>query len=178
MRDKAVHQARHLCSMHGTGACPVKIEKAAENVGKCLDNQFEFLVNLASSYIETIATDIYRVRQANSWIIEIAKYNREACMHMKGIRNDYMMILLGYLINGELRGFFEKEPPEILQPLLNAVASHKLDQQVKDKDNITTPLNPAGETIEKFMFEVPSVEEGAFALLCLSGDLLKLKIRQ
>lgn len=158
------------CSVHGPdGECPE--EKVHSKVGKCLDMQFEYLLAMADSYKDLLGNDVNgdKIQRANLWLQALAMIDKTACTFMKGIRNDYAMVLVGYLVNGELKGPFEDLPPEVLQPLTQAIATYIEKRQMKNDDQI--PLNPAGDTIENFMCEVPSVEEGAFALLALSGNL-------
>lgn len=159
------------CSVHGPdGQCPE--EKAHSKVGKCLDMQFEYLLSLAESYKVLLGdANGEKFQRANLWLQAMAMIDEKACTFMKGIRNDYAMVLVGYLVNGELKGPFEDRPPEILQPLTQAIATYIEKRALKNDD--TVPLNPAGDTIENFMCEVPTVEEGAFALLALSGNLFK-----
>jgi hypothetical protein len=158
------------CSVHGPdGQCPE--EKAHSKIGKCLDTQFEYLLSLSESYKVMLGNDASgdKIRRVNLWLQALAMIDKTACTFMKGIRNDYAMVLVGYLVNGELKGPFEDLPPETLQPLTQAIATYMEKREMKGDG--TVPLNPAGNTIENFMCEVPIVEEGAFALLALSGNL-------
>ncbi len=162
------------CSIHGPdGECPA--EKALQKVGKCLDAQFEYLLAMAESYKELLNTEVNadKAQRVNLWLQEMSKIDRNSCTHMKGIRNDYAMVLVGYLANGELKGPFEDHPPGILQPLTQAIATFLEKRAMKMEGN--SPLNPASDTIENFLCEVPSVEEGAFALLSISGNLFNFR---
>lgn len=159
------------CSVHGPDAeCPPP-EKSHKKVGDCLDKQFNYLLSLAEFYANGLINDANgdKNKRLNLWLQAISMIDPTSCIYMKGIRNDYAMVLVGYLVNGELKGPFEDLPPETLQPLTQAIATYIEKRNLKNDAKV--PLNPAGETIENFMCEVPNVEEGAFALLALSGNL-------
>lgn len=155
------------CTVHLLDKCPCNnVEK---KIGQCLDNQFKYLLTLAEAYQLLMESETGII---NSWLQALAKINPEACTEMKGIRNDYMMLLVGYLVNKELKGPFEDLPTERLPPLTQAIATY-IEKRKKggsgEKEGV--PLNPVSDTIEAFMNHVPKIEEGAFAFLSLSGNL-------
>jgi hypothetical protein len=167
------------CSIHGLDAeCPK--DTTNEKIGDCLDKQFEYLLAMAESYKELLKSDNVsggdKVNRVNLWLQALSRIDKSACVYMKGIRNDYIMVLVGYLVNGELKGPFEDIPTEHLQPLTHAIATYIARRALKDDvSDKQVPLNPASDTIENFMNECPSVEEGAFALLALSGNIFNFR---
>lgn len=156
----------NLCSVHDE--CPDS--KVGQKVGRCLDRQFEYLLTLAESYQQLMADNKDAI---NVWLQALSKIDKSFCLEMKGIRNDYMMLLSGYLLCQELKGPFEDLPSERLPPLTQAIATYiaKRKQQQTNDGKGKAPLNPASDTIEAFMNHVPKIEEGAFAFLSLSGNL-------
>ena len=156
-----------LCTVHITAdKCPcTNVEK---KVGQCLDNQFKYLLSLAESYQLLMEKDTEII---NCWLQALAKVNAESCTEMKGIRNDYIMLLVGYLVNKELKGPFEDSPTERLQPLTQAIATYIEKRKKGSEEKEGVPLNPVSDTIEAFMNHVPKIEEGAFAFLSLSGNI-------
>lgn len=144
-----------------------------------MDKQFEYLLAMAESYKELLRSDDIsgdKVNRVNLWLQALSRIDKSACVHMKGIRNDYIMVLVGYLVNGELKGPFEDIPTEHLQPLTQAIATYIAKRALKDDlMEKQVPLNPASDTIENFMNECPNVEEGAFALLALSGNIFNFR---
>ena len=171
-------QDSNKCSIHmvNDGECPKDLINS--KIGDCLDKQFEYLLAMAESYKELLRRDDgggEKINRVNLWLQALSRVNKTACAHMKGIRNDYIMVLVGYLVNGELKGPFEDLPTENLQPLTQAIATYIAKRALKDDDDKKVPLNPASDTIENFMNECPSVEEGAFALLALSGNLFNFR---
>lgn len=170
-------QDSNKCSIHGPdGECPKDLVNS--KIGDCLDKQFEYLLAMAESYKELLRRDNGggdKVNRVNLWLQALARVDRAYCAHMKGIRNDYIMVLVGYLVNGELKGPFEDLPTENLQPLTQAIATYIAKRSLKDNDK-KIPLNPASDTIESFMNDCPNVEEGAFALLALSGNLFNFRV--
>ena len=157
----------HNCSIH-TSDCPK--EEVQKKVGQCLDNQFAFLLYLGETYQQVTTCEKERT---NLWLQALCKIDKDACVEMKGIRNDYIMLMIGYLMNNELKGPFEDLPSGILQPLTQAIATYiakrKSNSNKGNKGKV--PLNPVSETVEAFMNQVPKIVEGAFALLSINGSM-------
>jgi hypothetical protein len=165
---------KNSCTVHGpSGECPQDLINS--KVGKCLDKQFEYLLALGESYKDLLRSDATKLNRASLWLQALAKIDSSHCAHMKGIRNDYAMVLIGYLVHGELKGPFEDLPAASLQPLTEAIATYITKRKIESNDKSKVPLNPASDTIESFMNGVPTIEEGAFALLSLSGDVFASK---
>lgn len=178
VRIQPKKDSTNKCSIHGPdGECPK--DMANNKIGDCLDKQFEYLLAMAESYKELLRSDDViddKVNRVNLWLQALSRIDKTACVYMKGIRNDYVMVLVGYLVNGELKGPFEDIPTQNLQPLTQAIATYIAKRALKDDvTDKQVPLNPASDTIENFMNECPSVEEGAFALLALSGNILNFR---
>lgn len=154
------------CSVHDD-ECPK--DEVAAKVGRCLDNQFNYLLTLAESYQQMMASEKEKI---NLWLLALSRVDKDACVDMKGIRNDYMMPLVGYLVNCELKGPFEDLPTSCLPPLTQAIATFIAKRKNEPKDaKGKVPLNPVSDTVEAFMNQVPKIDEGAFALLSISGNL-------
>ena len=157
----------HNCSIH-TSDCPK--EEVQKKIGQCLDNQFAFLLYLGETYQQVTTCEKERT---NLWLQALCKIDKDACVEMKGIRNDYIMLMIGYLMNNELKGPFEDLPTGCLQPLTQAIATYiakrKSDPSKGNKGKV--PLNPVSETVEAFMNQVPKIVEGAFALLSINGSM-------
>lgn len=163
-------KVENKCAVHKDEVCP--LSKVDEKVGRCLDNQFSFLLTMCEYYQLKMPTDNDKI---NKWLSALAKIDQASCVKMKSIRNDYTMLLVGYLYNKELKGPFEDLPTEILQPLTRAVGNFLGKRDVKETPREAVPLNPASDTVEEFMNSVPRIEEGAFAFLSLSGNLFHVR---
>lgn len=170
-------QDSNKCSIHGPdGECPKDLINS--KIGDCLDKQFEYLLAMSESYKELLRRNSSggeKVNRVNLWLQALSRIDKTSCAYMKGIRNDYIMVLVGYLVNGELKGPFEDLPTQNIQPLSQAIATYIAKRALKNDDDKKVPLNPASDTIENFMNDCPHVEEGAFALLALSGNLFNFR---
>jgi hypothetical protein len=155
------------CSIH-INDCPK--EEVQKKIGQSLDNKFKFLLYIAETYQNVTTCEKERT---NMWLHALSKIGENACVEMKGIRNDYIMLMIGYLMNNELKGPFEDLPSSCLQPLTQAIATYisKRKNEQHKTDQTRVPLNPASETIEAFMNHVPKIVEGAFALLSINGSM-------
>lgn len=154
------------CSIH-VDECPT--DEVFKKVGQCLDNQFKFLLTLSESYQQVMTSEKEKI---NLWLQALSRVDKDACVEMKGIRNDYIMLIIGYLVNGELKGPFEDFPTGCLQPMTQAIATYIAKRKNEPKDEKgKVPLNPVSNTVEAFMNSVPKIDEGAFALLSISGNL-------
>lgn len=162
-----IKKTERKCSVHDADECPQ--EDSEKKVGRCLDLQFNFLLTLAETYQLLMPSQMERI---NLWLQALAKIDKDSCVQMKGIRNDYMTLMAGYLVNNEIKGPFEDLPTVRLQPLTQAIATFIAKRKNEPKDSKgKVPLNPASDTVEAFMNQVPYIEEGAFAFLSLSGNL-------
>lgn len=164
-----------ICSVHANeDDCPK--DQVKEKIGKCLDAQFNYLLTLAANYPAS-THPIFVL-----WLNALSRIGKDSCVNMKSIRNDHIMLLVGYLLYSEVKGPFEVNPREPLEPLHDTIASYitKKTATVESKKKPTTtastkrsnapPLNPVSDTIEAFMNTVPRIDEGAFALLTISGN--------
>lgn len=162
-----VKKTEQKCSVHDAEECPQ--DEVQKKIGVCLDFQFTYLLTLAESYQQLLESE---KEKTNLWLQALAKVDKDACVDMKGIRNDYMMLMVGYLVNNELKGPFEDLPTGRLQPLTQAIATYIAKRKTETKNaKAKPPLNPVSDTVEAFMNHVPKIEEGAFAFLSLSGNL-------
>lgn len=106
--------------------------------------------------------------RAAKWIQALCAINKTFCTLAKGIRNDYMLVLCGHLTNQDLTGIFEDYPLDKLLPI------NVLAQIRSERKPITDPTHP--KTAE-FFTNVPHPEEGAFALVAITGDLYEPKYK-
>ncbi|XP_055910385.1 uncharacterized protein LOC129944745 [Eupeodes corollae] len=145
------------CDIHELG-CPTD----EDNISKVLDEQFTFLMNLAKPNVEKLfnLSDRHRGRD---WINFLSSIDTK-CFHMKGVRNDYAMLLSGYLLNDELLGPFLQAPIQKLVPLGDLV-------KIVDMNNhmINDPSHPRAM---RFLKDVPHPTEGAFAFLAVTGNIV------
>lgn len=167
------------CSVHNGPECPTNPSDV--KIGKCLDLQFAFLLNRVEFQVKILlamkqlATEQEKI---NLWLHALSSIDDRSCCQMKGIRNDYIMLLLGYVRTKELKGPFEDFPPEHLQPLTRAIATYIAKREQIPTPKEKAPLNPIGDTVEDFMNKLPNIAEGAFALLSLSGNLFNAAFKR
>lgn len=88
---QAEPESTRYCTVHHGQPCPQS--KANEKIGSSLDNQFNYLLSLAESY--KIFVDVNDSDRCNLWMQALARIGRDWCVNMKGIRNDYMVLLCG-----------------------------------------------------------------------------------
>lgn len=148
----------HKCAIHKTVECPGDSENRL--IGKMLDDHFKFFLHLAHPYVGKLAQAMYRLR-ASLWIQMLCSISNTVCAEMKGIRNDYMMLLLGYIESGLLLGPFQQFPPEQLVSLKEAA------ELMPDDGNDYASNSRVDEMLRK----MPRPECGAFAFLGISADL-------
>lgn len=129
-----------------------------------LDWEFQYLLHISRPYAALVTTVNDKTRVAK-WLQKLCGIRMDiACSKMKGVRNDYMMALLGYLYDLRLTGPFEHPPPNgPLEPLEKAM------DKLKDSYPITVPTQ--GD-VNEFLSEQPApAEGGAFCYIAISGDL-------
>lgn len=153
------------CLIHDASPCPQT--QSDKLIGECLDNQFMYLLYLCESFQVLMTSE---KEKTNLWLTALAKVDKEACVQMKGVRNDYASLLVGYLFHKELKGPFEDHPQSRLPPLTDAIATY-LTKRNKEPKAGQIPLSPVSDTVEAFMNGMPKIEEGAFAFLSLSGNI-------
>lgn len=146
------------CGIHKNEPCPS--DPADEHIGKVLNNQFQFFLHLAHKHVHRLPQAMYRLRAA-VWIQTLCCIPHESCALMKGIRNDYMMLLLGYIESGLLLGPFQQFPPDQLISLKEAA------EQLPDAESDYASNSEVDEMLRK----MPRPEYGAFAFLGISPDL-------
>lgn len=138
-----------------------------KKLGECLDFQFNYLLTLAA---ELPAASHPKIA---IWLDTLSRtaVADDACAVMKSIRNDHIALLLGYMFHDEIKGPFELEPVSPLEPIGNTIATYAANERNQQKSAAKSlPLNPVSDTIEAFMDTVPRIEEGAFALLSITGN--------
>ncbi|XP_053687166.1 uncharacterized protein LOC128736704 [Sabethes cyaneus] len=133
--------------------------------GTFLDRQFEFFLYLARSYMRSM-TAYPEIRMAARWIEALSQIDRNCCIRAKGIRNDYALTLTGYLLQHQVLGPFGVQPIHPLEPLVDAARKVAGNKALNRIDEIG--INEGGDFLSNF----PLPEEGAFAYVSLSSDLM------
>ncbi|XP_014255131.1 uncharacterized protein LOC106669845 isoform X3 [Cimex lectularius] len=138
-------------------------EKAA---GELLDQEFKFFLYIIQPYL-TFITDPRIKLNVALWLQHLSRIQTCSCTVMKGIRNDYMQALIGYVQDIRLVGPFQNLPEEdVLIPL--AEAAEKLTENAKP---IGTPL---GREADNFLSMQPQPKNGAFCYVAVSGQLQQM----
>lgn len=129
-----------------------------------LDWEFQYLLHIARPYAALMTTVQDKTRVAK-WLQKLCGIRMDInCSKMKGVRNDYMMALLGYLYDLRLTGPFEHPPPD--GPLENLESAM---DKLKDTYPITVPTQ---NDVNEFLSDQPAPSEGgAFCYIAISGDL-------
>lgn len=133
-------------------------------ISSLLDWEFQYLLHIARPYAALMTTIQDKTRVAK-WLQKLCGIRMDiACLKMKGVRNDYMMALLGYLYDLRLTGPFEHPPPD--GPLDNL-------ERAMDKLKNSYPLTvPNQNDVNEFLTDQPTpAEGGAFCYIAISGDL-------
>lgn len=142
-----------------------KVDKNKKSLfSSLLDWEFQYLLHIARPYAALMTTVQDKTRVAK-WLQKLCGVRVDiACLKMKGVRNDYMMALLGYLYDLRLTGPFEHPPPD--GPLENL---EKAMEILKDSYPLTLPTQT---DVNEFLSDQPSpAEGGAFCYIAISGDL-------
>ncbi|XP_022900610.1 uncharacterized protein [Onthophagus taurus] len=148
------------CSVHSSRAECDKDHK----LDKILDQEFQFLLYLTKPYA-ALLEGRYESTRVATWVQTLCTIHDESCSSMRGIRNDYIMALLGYLHDLRLIGPFAEYPPwRTLRPLAEAA---KLACEHKP---VTDPTSPDAS---EFLAHQPIPSEGAFCYIAITGDLIK-----
>lgn len=153
------------CIFHHMNKCD--ITPVDQKIGYSLDLQFEFIIDLARNAAMALANSM---QQTTAWMKALCEIDKTFCTGMKGIRNDYACLLIGYMTNNQLEGPFEDAPTRPLCPLHEAAMKYA-ERRPAGLDPSQVPLNPVSDTVESFMNECPLIDEGAFAFLSLSGSM-------
>lgn len=135
-----------------------------------LEQEFQMYLFMARPYAAMLPNANDRTRVA-AWLqILCSIHGDKHCSSMKAIRNDYMMLLLGYLQDLRASGPFEDYPSwKTLDPLVEAVKSSNRETPITD---------PTGPHVNEFLMDQPMPEDGAFCYIALTGDLIASALRQ
>uniref|UniRef100_A0A8D8ZA53 DUF4485 domain-containing protein n=1 Tax=Cacopsylla melanoneura TaxID=428564 RepID=A0A8D8ZA53_9HEMI len=133
-----------------------------------LDSEFRFLLYLAKPYISLLSHPDDKLHAA-SWTQTLCSIREGSCPAMKGIRNDYMQALCGYLQDLRITGPFQ-EFPCMTDPL---VPLHEAVQCSAEKYSFT---NPTSCEANNFLNNQPAFNNGAVCFLAVSGELLSSNI--
>lgn len=150
--------------------CPRDKDSVANKINSItevlLDAQFRFLLHLVRPYVFLLGSST-KLR-ACQWITKLCSihYNTK-CIIAKGVRNDYMTCLVGYLHSNQLLGPFVKYPGDVLIPL--PLAAKYQSENV----SITDPTHPR---TEEFLKSLSFPDEGAFAFIAVTGDLCSSEV--
>lgn len=101
------------------------------------------------------------------WIEALSQIDRNCCIRAKGIRNDYALALTGYLLQHQILGPFGMQPTHPLEALVDAARKVASNKPLNRIDEIA--INEKGDFLNNF----PLPEEGAFAFISLSSDLMQ-----
>lgn len=153
-------QAKKPCDFHEEGGCPID----PRNVSKVLDEQFAFLIKIAEANVDILSDHSDRQR-GRQWVKFLSSINTD-CIDMKGVRNDYVMLLAGYVLNDELLGPFLQVPIEKL------ISLHELVQIVDMQNHMV--IDPSHPKAKRFLKDVPHPTEGAFCFVAVTGDLCRM----
>ncbi|XP_017774750.1 PREDICTED: uncharacterized protein LOC108561364 [Nicrophorus vespilloides] len=147
------------CSVHSTlDEC-----NSDHLLDKILDQEFQFLLYLVKPYAALLPNSYDRTRVA-TWMQTLCSIADESCSSMRGIRNDYIMALLGYVHNLRLVGPFSQYPPiRALPPLAEAAKMAAETKPITD---------PNGPDAAEFLASQPVPDDGAFCYIALTGDLI------
>lgn len=169
IEDMSPEQSTMGCSIHEEN-CNEKQEQEQKHVlpSALLDLEFRYFLYLARPYaaLLLIAEDKAKVA---SWIQTLATIRTTACIGMKGIRNDYMQNLLGYLIDLRATGPFQDYPEKgvALPPLQDAAKQYALRHPFTD---------PYSKDAADFLVGQPIPENGAMCYVAVSGDLTETNL--
>ncbi|KAI5711138.1 hypothetical protein M8J76_012672 [Diaphorina citri] len=159
-----------------TSLCPMKCSIHSEDCSQreptiadsLLDSEFRFLLYLAKPYVSLLDHPDDKLHAA-SWIQTLCSIQEKSCPGMKGIRNDYMQALCGYLQDLRITGPFQ-DYPSATQPLLPL---HEEMKRIQEKYSFT---NPASYEANNFLRTQPPIRNGAVCFLAVSGELLTSNI--
>ncbi|XP_055631312.1 uncharacterized protein LOC129771571 [Toxorhynchites rutilus septentrionalis] len=153
--------APRKCSVH-----PKLCSGGKDARGTFLDRQFEFFLHLARSYLRSLNT-YPDSRIACRWIEALSQIDQNCCIRTKGIRNDYMLFLMGYLLQHRLLGPFCRLPVLPLEELMDGA------RKAAESEPLIKVNTPEVNREHDFLKHFPLPEEGVFAFISLSSDYLK-----
>ncbi|RZC37152.1 uncharacterized protein BDFB_011118, partial [Asbolus verrucosus] len=145
------------CTVHGSQEDCQQDHK----LDKVLDQEFQFLLYLTRPYAALLPSED-KTRTA-AWLQLLSTIHGEACSSMKAIRNDYIMVLLGYLHDLRIVGPFVDYPPVRLE---------RLDKAAKKSAKTNPVIDPTGPEANQFLLDQPVPDDGAFCYVALTGDLV------
>ncbi|KAL1122534.1 hypothetical protein AAG570_002864 [Ranatra chinensis] len=132
-------------------------------VGMLMDKEFKFFLHLSRPYASLIMDPNVK-SVAALWLQTLASIPKCSCLYLKGIRNDYMQAMLGYLQDLRPVGMFSVVPPE--GPLIPLAEMAKIYGK-----NTAVSENRLAHEAEAFLAGQPTPEDGAFCYVAVSGDL-------
>nr|CAD7569126.1 unnamed protein product [Timema californicum] len=139
-----------------------KCEMADERISKFLDEEFQLLLYLARPYAALLVCSQDKTKVA-SWLQTLCAVGPKACIFMKGIRNDYMKALLGYVSELRVVGPFQGYPPQ--ETLLSI---HVAAKSAAQKRPFTDPTT---KEANDFLRSQPVPENGAFCYVAITGNV-------
>ncbi|CAG2062731.1 unnamed protein product [Timema podura] len=150
---------RMTCSVHKDGN---RCDMADERTNKFLDEEFQLLLYLARPYAALLVCSQDKTKVA-SWLQTLCAVGPKACIFMKGIRNDYMKALLGYVSELRVVGPFQGYPPQ--ETLLSI---HVAAKSAAQKRPFTDPTT---KEANDFLRSQPVPENGAFCYVAITGNV-------
>lgn len=152
----------YSCFIHSDDTC-CSCSDNDQSIGTYLDDQFRLFLNI-SRLINLLPNQTDRLK-ATKWIQQLCTITSNFCLACKGVRNDYMISLLGHVNAKMLLGPFARLPPDKLKPLSEAV------QIEHEKPVIDLTHSALNELASNF----PEITEGAFAVIGITSDMINGK---
>ncbi|XP_063224755.1 uncharacterized protein LOC134532265 [Bacillus rossius redtenbacheri] len=151
------HVFNYRCSVHKNGVqCP----PGTPDRHALADCEFRFLLHLAQPYAALLPSGDDKKLLA-AWLQALCSVRRDACFHMKAVRNDYIKALLGYVSELRVAGPFVDYPSTTrLLPLYSAAKRAARGKPLTD---------PTSREAADFMRDQPAIETGAFCFVAVTG---------
>ncbi|XP_073999838.1 uncharacterized protein isoform X2 [Rhodnius prolixus] len=163
--DLPEKDARMGCSVHEECSQDAVEEGCNPRAGALLDQEFMYFLHMAKPYAALISIPAGKAKVA-LWLQTLATIRVTSCLAMKGIRNDYMQTLLGYIhdlrVTGPFQDYPSKDSP--LPPLA------ELAELYPNASNIGI-TNPGCAEADEFIASQPKPENGAFCYVAVTGNL-------
>ncbi|KAK9509616.1 hypothetical protein O3M35_006885 [Rhynocoris fuscipes] len=153
------------CSVHDSCGQDSDEEGYKPRTGTLLDQEFMYFLHMAKPYAALIPHPAGKAKVA-LWLQTLATIRVTSCLAMKGIRNDYMQTLLGYIHDLRVTGPFQDYPSrESPLPPLTELA------KLYPNASVMGITNPGCAEADEFIASQPKPENGAFCYVAVTGNL-------
>ncbi|KAG8238753.1 hypothetical protein J437_LFUL018317 [Ladona fulva] len=190
-----LHVSGHMCPESGAAKAGLEGKRGGVSKEKdvkesaLLDKEYRFLLYLAQGFA-TKLDDPYEKTTTATWLhglsavaddttskeyankMGMSRVETWPCPLKRGVRNDYIQVLLSYLLESRLDGPFLRAPPENGDG--GPLATLKIWTQSCAIPGVDVDLSPTSSLADKFLFNQPLPKEGAFAFVALGGDSLNV----